>query len=157
MWIIGEMYLYLASDGSEALSVMEKESIDLVITDIQMPGVNGFELMKAIKEGHPELPVIIITGYAEIELAAQAVNEGASAFLQKPIMFSELDAKIEEAYHSLLEHRQVQQELKTLQQTAEERQQQLENAQAFSVSILNNISRNSFFIRVSFHPVSDEY
>ncbi|MCZ6633662.1 MAG: response regulator, partial [bacterium] len=58
---------FLASDGSEALAVMKKESIDLVITDIQMPGISGFELMKTINEERPELPVIIITGYAEME------------------------------------------------------------------------------------------
>lgn len=127
------------SQGDLAVETLQKESFDLVITDIQMPGASGFEVLQTVKARQPDVPVIIITGFGDMDLAIKAVNEGAFAFLTKPILFADLNSKIEEAFSSLQARRSVREEIITLQETAADQQLRLEQAQALSVSILNNI------------------
>jgi len=74
----------------KALQRFKRESFDAVITDLRMPEFNGIQLMRAIREISPETPVVILTGYAELENAIAAVNSGAFAFLQKPVKLREL-------------------------------------------------------------------
>jgi DNA-binding NtrC family response regulator len=71
----------------DALEDYTQEKFDVVITDFMMPGMNGIEVLKAIKEINPEAFVILITGYADIENAIAAVNHGAYAFFRKPFDF----------------------------------------------------------------------
>lgn len=127
------------SDGTDAIAAIETDVFDLVVTDIQMPGATGFDVLQAVKATQPEIPVIIITGYGDMDLAIKAVNEGAFAFLPKPILFADLNAKIEEAFSSLQEKRSAQKDMLQLQETAADQQLRLAQAQALSVSILNNI------------------
>lgn len=89
---------FTAPNGRIAIDMLKEQSVDLVITDIQMPEATGFDLLSAAKGRHPAVPVIIITGYADLGRATQAVNEGAFAFLSKPIMFSDLTSKMDEAF-----------------------------------------------------------
>ena len=72
-----------ANSGSEALRVLESESVDLVMTDIQMPKMDGIQLLKGIKGLDPNIPVIIMTAYASEQSAIEAVNLGAFCYLQK--------------------------------------------------------------------------
>jgi DNA-binding NtrC family response regulator len=74
----------LAEDGQKALELVEKEAPALVITDIKMPRLDGLELLRRLKEKHPELPVIIMTGYATINSAVEALKHGASDYILKP-------------------------------------------------------------------------
>jgi len=74
----------VAEDGSTALAILEKESVDLVILDLKMPGLNGMEVLKKIKEKDPEIVVVVITGYATIESAVEAMKSGAYDFIPKP-------------------------------------------------------------------------
>jgi DNA-binding NtrC family response regulator len=71
----------------EALEAYRNGNYDVVVTDFMMPGMNGIEVLKAIKEVNPEAFVILITGYADIENAIAAVNHGAHAFFRKPLDF----------------------------------------------------------------------
>lgn len=130
---------HVAANGYVALSDLGQHTFDLVVTDIQMPGASGFDVLKRVKETQPDVPVIIITGYGDMDLAIKAVNEGAFAFLPKPILFADLNEKIDEALENLQEKRSVQKEIVLLQETAAEQQLRLEQAQALSVSILSNI------------------
>ncbi len=74
----------VAEDGSKGLSMLERESFDLVILDLKMPGLSGMEVLKKVKEEDPEIVVIVITGYATIESAVEAMKAGAYDFIPKP-------------------------------------------------------------------------
>jgi len=74
----------VAEDGSTALAMLEKESFDLVILDLKMPGLSGMEVLEKAKEEYPEVVVVVITGYATIESAVEAMKKGAYDFIPKP-------------------------------------------------------------------------
>ncbi|HUS73630.1 MAG TPA: sigma-54 dependent transcriptional regulator [Sedimentisphaerales bacterium] len=74
----------VAESGSKGLSLLEAESFDLVILDLKMPGLSGMEVLKKIKQNDPEAMVIVITGYATVESAVEAMKRGAYDFIPKP-------------------------------------------------------------------------
>jgi len=76
-----------ASDGQEGLQLFEKNSYDIIITDIQMPRMNGIELIKRIKEQIPDQEIIITTAFSEVPYLLEAIALGASSYLVKPIDF----------------------------------------------------------------------
>ena len=80
----------LAVDGNDGLEKIKKEAFDIVILDLKMPGLSGMELLKIIKEDNPETIVIVITGYATVESAVEAMKLGAYDFLPKPFTPEEL-------------------------------------------------------------------
>ena len=73
-----------AANGEEALAELRKGRFDLVLSDIRMPGMNGVELFRAIKQVAPELPVVLMTGFALEGLVNDALKEGAYTVLAKP-------------------------------------------------------------------------
>jgi two-component system, NtrC family, nitrogen regulation response regulator NtrX len=74
-----------AKDGAQALKQIESDSPDLILLDIWMPGMDGIETLGRIKEQSPQLPVIMISGHANIELAVKAAKLGAYDFIEKPL------------------------------------------------------------------------
>ena len=80
----------LAVDGNDGLEKIKKEAFDIVILDLKMPGLSGMELLKIVKEDNPETIVIVITGYATVESAVEAMKLGAYDFLPKPFTPEEL-------------------------------------------------------------------
>lgn len=70
--------------GPEALQILEQTDIDLVITDLNMPDMDGMELMMQIKERSPMLPVVIITGYGTFHTEKKVLSNGASGYIPKP-------------------------------------------------------------------------
>ncbi|MDD5758911.1 MAG: sigma-54 dependent transcriptional regulator [Desulfobulbaceae bacterium] len=79
-----------ADNGQQAIDLVKSHDVDLVITDMQMPGMDGFALLQAIKEHHSALPVIMITAYGEVEKAVRAMQLGAFNYLTKPFNNDEL-------------------------------------------------------------------
>lgn len=73
-----------ANDGVEALEVLRRKTVDMVITDIQMPGMDGHELLKQIKVQWQDLPVMLMTAYGSIQMAVEAMRDGAVDYLSKP-------------------------------------------------------------------------
>jgi len=73
-----------ASGGAEALERLDEETIDLVITDLNMPEMDGMELTKRIKSRTPEMPVIVITGYGTFNTERQVLASGADGYIPKP-------------------------------------------------------------------------
>lgn len=86
-----------ASDGREAMNALKNYNIHIVLTDFKMPGLNGLELIKWIKKVEPELPVIMITSYVNRSIKGVVRKAGACEFMLKPIDYTELVEKIEEA------------------------------------------------------------
>jgi DNA-binding NtrC family response regulator len=74
-----------ALSGQDAIRVMEEGPCDVVLVDIRMPGMNGIELLREIKDRWPESEVVVITGYPTIESAKEAVRLGAFNYLAKPV------------------------------------------------------------------------
>ncbi len=74
-----------AQNGTEGIAAFEKEKPDIVITDIKMPGMDGIEVLKKIKDLNADTEVIIITGHGDIENAIEALKHGASDFIDKPV------------------------------------------------------------------------
>ena len=77
-------------DGQQALEMLAKDKFNLVISDVNMPGSDGFELLRLIKKQFPDLVVILITGYGSISRAVEAIKLGAHDYLTKPIIDAEL-------------------------------------------------------------------
>ncbi|MFW5988645.1 MAG: sigma-54-dependent transcriptional regulator [Desulfosudaceae bacterium] len=89
--------VFTAANGYEALKTMEAESPDIVLLDIWMPGIDGIETLKEIKENHPNVPVIIITGHGTIETAVNATKIGAFDFIEKPLSIDKVIVEIHKA------------------------------------------------------------
>jgi two-component system, OmpR family, phosphate regulon sensor histidine kinase PhoR len=73
-----------AARGDESLHIMEKENISIVLLDLKMPGIDGMQVLKLIKENNLDILVIVITGYATVETAIEAMKQGAYDFIAKP-------------------------------------------------------------------------
>ncbi|MCK5327417.1 MAG: sigma-54-dependent Fis family transcriptional regulator, partial [Candidatus Latescibacteria bacterium] len=73
-----------AANGREGLEKFQEHSVDLVITDLKMPGMNGIEVLKAIRVLQPGTPVILITGYATVDTAVECMKSGAVEYIPKP-------------------------------------------------------------------------
>ena len=86
-----------AKNGEEALSFVETEKLDLVITDVRMPKMNGIFLLKNIKRRNPLLPVLIITGYNFTYTKDQAMESGADGFLAKPFRIGKIEELMRKA------------------------------------------------------------
>jgi CheY-like chemotaxis protein len=91
--------VFTASDGSDALAWMERESMDIVVSDIHMPKMDGFTLMTKIKNKYPDLPIILITGFGVSEARKLAFEKGADAFVAKPFRLKELKRVIDSVVH----------------------------------------------------------
>ena len=74
-----------AGDGKEALQIIERVLPDLLVTDIRMGQMNGIEMIKRIRDNHPELPIVIISGYADFEYAKQALKYRVTDYILKPV------------------------------------------------------------------------
>ncbi len=81
----------------EALEMAKTEAVDVIVLDLKMPGMDGIEFLKAIKESRPELQVILLTGHATVDKGIQAVKLGALDVLEKPANFGTLMERIERA------------------------------------------------------------
>ncbi|MHC4493046.1 MAG: sigma-54-dependent transcriptional regulator, partial [Planctomycetota bacterium] len=80
----------VAESGAEALREVGKGDVDLVLTDLKMPGMDGLELFRRIQGDRPDLPVMIVTAHGTIETAIQSVRDGVADFIQKPVYAEEL-------------------------------------------------------------------
>ncbi|MEL6822408.1 MAG: response regulator [Calditrichota bacterium] len=92
-----------ASDGQEALNLCKIEPYHIVITDLKMPRLDGISLLREIKANWPDTEVIVITGYATIESAIEAMKIGASDFILKPVNFESVYLIVEKCFTHLLQ------------------------------------------------------
>ena len=97
-----------AADGNQGVAYLRDASFDLVITDIKMEGLNGFEVMEYIAAHTPHTPVIVMTGYASTTSAVEALRQGAYDYIAKPFEIEIIRFSIERA----LEKSRLQQEIK---------------------------------------------
>jgi DNA-binding NtrC family response regulator len=103
-----------AADGDAGLKRFQKGDIDLVITDLRMPGLSGEELLKRIGSQAPGISVIVLTGHGTVENAVEAMRNGAYDFLTKPVNLDHLSLLVKRALKNrelILQHRRLEEEL----------------------------------------------
>ncbi|RJP16604.1 MAG: response regulator [Candidatus Abyssobacteria bacterium SURF_5] len=88
-----------AASGSEAIAAVKKESFDVILLDLKMPGMDGNEVLYSLKKIRPDIQVIILTGYGSSESVTFGLRHGAFAYLVKPCDIDLIAVKIREAYH----------------------------------------------------------
>jgi DNA-binding NtrC family response regulator len=104
----------MARDGADALAQIAEHSVDLVLCDIQMPGINGLELVRQIHEVEPDLPCIVMTGYNTPENSVEALQAGAFWYLEKPFEQDRLDV-VRQLVAQAIEHGRLKSENRHLQ------------------------------------------
>jgi two-component system response regulator HydG len=87
----------LAEDGLKGLARVQEVAPDVLITDLRMPGLDGLELLRRSRQFDPELIVVLVTAFADVETAVHAMKEGAEHYLTKPIQFDELQLVLQRA------------------------------------------------------------
>lgn len=104
-----------ASSGEEGLGLMKNDPFDLLLLDLKMPGLSGMDVLQQVKGLHPDLLVVVITGYATVESAVEAMKAGAYDFIPKPFTPDQLRIVV----HRALEKRALQREAELLRRERE--------------------------------------
>jgi len=105
-----------ANSGQQALEILEHSDIDLVLTDMKMPSMDGIELLERIKEKNPDLPVIMMTAYGTVEKAVEAMQKGAYNYILKPFDNESLVIYVDKAvslYRMVKENRRLRQDVES--------------------------------------------
>jgi putative two-component system response regulator len=87
--------VHSASSGGEALELLRSQRFDLLLTDQTMPGLSGLELTDAVARMHPDMPIVVLTGHTDVNLAKDSLRRGASDFVTKPVNAQELPILVE--------------------------------------------------------------
>ncbi len=106
-----------ADRGSVGIQAVREHLIDIILTDFKMPDMTGLDVLKAVKELNPEIPVIVMTAFGSIESAVEAMKEGAFDYLQKPINLDEVELLVKRA----LDQRRLLSENRELRKQLQER------------------------------------
>jgi len=91
-----------AENGEEAMTLLRSNSVDVVIMDLRLPDVQGFDLLIEVKDSVPHIEVVMITGHGDIDIAVQAKKLGACDFIRKPFNLDQLDLLVEKAHQRTL-------------------------------------------------------
>lgn len=90
-----------ASGGEDALKLLEKNAVDVIVMDVKMPGMNGIETLRLVKDKYPSIEVIMLTGHASTRDGVDGIKSGAFDYLTKPLEFEQLLRKIRQAEHKI--------------------------------------------------------
>ena len=121
--------VFTAESGKAGLEIFGRENPKLILTDIKMPGMDGVEVLKRIKEKDSEAEVIVITGHGDMDSAVAALRCGASDFLTKPIKDEVLMLVLERAKQKVSIAQQLKDHAENLEQTVEKRTRELRKTQ----------------------------
>jgi len=99
---MGGFLVDTAKNGQEAIEKVERETFDMVLTDLMMPEMDGMELLRIVKGTRPELPVIMMTAYGSIDNAVEAMKIGANDYITKPVDFKDLFMRISKVHQESL-------------------------------------------------------
>jgi signal transduction histidine kinase len=88
----------VSTSGPQALATLEDSPVDVVVLDVRMPGMDGIETLRRIKEAHPKVEVVMLTGHADLESALEGMRFGFFDYLTKPVELPQLVEKINEAF-----------------------------------------------------------
>jgi DNA-binding NtrC family response regulator len=100
--VLKDFDVIATSNGEEAIASAENYFFDVAVVDFQMPGMDGTQVLRALKERHKYLEIIMLTGHATVDSAVECTKLGAFKFLEKPYAFEKLVEVIKEAYEARL-------------------------------------------------------
>jgi two-component system NtrC family response regulator len=106
-----------SSDAEGALEVLEKAPVDILLTDLHLPGMSGIDLLKRVKMEHPDTSVILVTAFGTVASAVEAMKSGAYDYITKPLHHYELNELVRRA----IDHRQLKQEVGLLRTCLDEK------------------------------------
>jgi DNA-binding NtrC family response regulator len=89
-----------ADNGDDAIAAAGKGGFDVAVVDLQMPGMDGTQVLKVLKESHKFIEIIMLTGHATVDSAVECTRLGAFKYLEKPYDFDKLVDALKEAYHA---------------------------------------------------------
>jgi DNA-binding NtrC family response regulator len=92
-----------ATNGDDAIAAAKKGGYDVAIVDLQMPGTDGTQVLKVLKENHRYIEIIMLTGHATVDAAVECTRLGAFKFLEKPYDFDRLVEALKDAYQARIE------------------------------------------------------
>jgi len=122
-----------AGHGNDAMEIVRNEHPDIVLADIKMPGMDGIELLRKIKEENPDTEVIMMTGHAELELAISSLRYEAADFITKPINFDALEVALKRVHERIWMKGKIQEYTETLERLVTEKTQKLVEAERMAV------------------------
>jgi DNA-binding NtrC family response regulator len=108
-----------AGDAETGLKFLREESVDLVLTDLKLPGMGGLDFLQAVKQINPAMPVVVMTAYGSVETAVDAMKRGASDYVLKPFSLAEMRMVV----HKELDVQQLRQENRSLREALGKRYQ----------------------------------
>ncbi len=117
-----------ATSGEEALLALQRERFDAVISDLQMPGIGGLELLTQVRGCYPHVAFLVTTGVDDVEVGVQAMRSGADDYLVKPLLESAVIASLEKALHKRHLEQQVENYRQHLEEMVADRTGQLRQA-----------------------------
>src|SRR5712664_3922674 len=123
-----DYYCAMASHGEGALVTLQRERFDAVISDLQMPGMSGMELLAEVRRRHPHVAFLVTTGVDDVDVGVQAMRSGADDYLVKPLLESVVVASLERALHKRRLEQQVENYRLHLEEMVVERTAQLQAA-----------------------------
>ncbi len=97
----------VAEDGEKALELVQSRQIDLVLTDLKMPNMDGMTLSTEIKESHPDLPIMVMTAYPSVESAVQALRLKLDDYIVKPFNINQLYKNVEKTLNDKSKQREA--------------------------------------------------
>jgi DNA-binding NtrC family response regulator len=121
--------VHAAENAAAALSIIDAVRPSITLTDIKMPGMDGIELLKAIKDRYPETEVIMLTGHGDMDLAIESLKFRATDFITKPISEDALTIALQRAGERLEMRRQLKAYTENLEHLVEEKSRQLLEAE----------------------------
>jgi DNA-binding NtrC family response regulator len=104
-------HVFTASSVGEAIRFLETTPVDIIITDLKMPGVGGLDLVRHVRDNNPDVEIMVITGFATIDGAVKAIKSGAEEFLTKPFTDEELFAAVRRTLEKLWARRAAESKL----------------------------------------------
>ena len=114
-----ECEVSMARDGHEALAAVQRQAPSVMLLDVEMPGMDGFELLRTLRRAGADFPIIVVTAHGSIERAVEAMKEGAYDFIPKPVDAKHLEIVVRKA----LERQILKQELEVLTEESDKRHQ----------------------------------
>jgi PAS domain S-box-containing protein len=130
--------VWIAESGEQGLEIFRRQQPPLVLTDIKMPGMDGIEVLRRVKEMETDTEVIIITGHGEMELAISALHLEASDFITKPIHDEALFVALKRAEEKISLKRQLRDYTENLEQKVQEATAEIKRISDFQANLINN-------------------
>ncbi|MHB1483784.1 MAG: response regulator transcription factor [Saccharofermentanales bacterium] len=128
IWETGEFSLVAsAANGEDGLEILKREQIDIVVTDITMPVMDGLELSSQIRQTMPNIKIIILSGFGDFQYARKALSLGVSEYLLKPVRFQDLHAALRKVAAKLRDEIQVNREIASFRQQVQNNMQYQRN------------------------------